>query len=71
MSHDDAFRFTIHAVDSPEGKGMQGDEASHMEAEDTVLERLRHGYSRPIKLPQKIIHLDLKGAPLTVSFPLR
>ncbi|XP_003737932.1 hexosaminidase D [Galendromus occidentalis] len=50
------------------GKNMQPGEFSPSEPEDAVLERLHHGFIKPVKLPQKIIHLDLKGAPLSVTY---
>ncbi|XP_022671891.1 hexosaminidase D-like isoform X2 [Varroa jacobsoni] len=48
---------------------MEG--ASYIEREEAMLERIRHGGRRghpAVNFPHKIVHLDLKGAPLNVAY---
>ncbi|OQR67553.1 hexosaminidase D-like [Tropilaelaps mercedesae] len=52
-------------LDIPETENME----SHLRREDVMLDRIRHGGRRgPVNLPEKIVHLDLKGAPLNVPY---
>lgn len=49
---------------------IQMEGASYIEREEAMLERIRHGGRRghpAVNFPHKIVHLDLKGAPLNVG----